>query len=168
MCPLMRAPRITPLMRAYWRHLVNTIELVLPLAHPTPQLKRKINQFSHFCTAHNIVLSGMHGHVLSPNNCHLHGGYVPHSHGGHGPHLIRFLEPTQVVLKSIRVINDVSTGSAMFAQLTAECRYTLQQAASYPLTITPSHGGSGSLSNRIPMAHLSPLPKWHLDQFTRL
>jgi len=71
MCPLMRAPRITPLMRAYWRHLVNTNKLVLPSAHPTPQLKRKINQFSHFCTAHSIVLSGMHGHVLSPNNGHV-------------------------------------------------------------------------------------------------
>jgi len=28
------------------------IELVLPSAHPSPQPKREIDQFSHFCTAH--------------------------------------------------------------------------------------------------------------------
>ena len=38
--------------RAHCRHLANTIELVLPLAHPSPQPKRQIDQFSHFCTAH--------------------------------------------------------------------------------------------------------------------
>jgi len=29
-----------PLMRAHWRHLANTIELVLPWAHLSPQPKR--------------------------------------------------------------------------------------------------------------------------------
>ena len=43
MCPAMREP---------WRHLVNTIELVLPSAHPSPQPKRQIDWSNHFCTAH--------------------------------------------------------------------------------------------------------------------
>jgi len=41
-----------PLMWAHWCHLTNTIELVLPSAHPSPQPKRQIVRFSHFCTAH--------------------------------------------------------------------------------------------------------------------
>ena len=39
-------------MRAYWRHLANTIELVLPSAHPSPQPKRHLDQLSRFCRAH--------------------------------------------------------------------------------------------------------------------
>ena len=39
-------------MRTHWRHLVNTIALVLPLAYPSPQPKRQIDRFSRFCTAH--------------------------------------------------------------------------------------------------------------------
>jgi len=38
-------------MRAYWRHLAKTIELVLPAAYP-PQPKRQIDRFSRFCTVH--------------------------------------------------------------------------------------------------------------------
>jgi len=41
-----------PPMRVHWRHLANTIELMLPSAHPSPQPKRKIDRFSRFCTAH--------------------------------------------------------------------------------------------------------------------
>jgi len=40
-----------PPMRAHWRHLANTIELVLPSAHPSPQSKRQIDRFNHFCTS---------------------------------------------------------------------------------------------------------------------
>jgi len=41
--------------QCYWanlHHLANTIELVLPLAHLSPQPKREIDLFSRFCTAH--------------------------------------------------------------------------------------------------------------------
>ena len=34
----------------YWRHLVNTIELVHPSAHSSPQQKRQIDRFSRVCT----------------------------------------------------------------------------------------------------------------------
>ena len=37
---------------AQWHHLANTIELVLLLAHPRPQPKWQIEQFSRFCTTH--------------------------------------------------------------------------------------------------------------------
>jgi len=45
------APMCPP-MWAHWRHLANMTELVLPSAHPSPQRKRQIDWFSHFCTAH--------------------------------------------------------------------------------------------------------------------
>jgi len=38
--------------RVHWRHLANTIELVLLSSHPSPQSKRQIDRFSHFCTTH--------------------------------------------------------------------------------------------------------------------
>jgi len=47
-----------------------------------------------------------------------------------------FLGPTQV-----QIPNGISISSVVFAQLTAESRYTLQQAAPFPLKIASSHGG---------------------------
>jgi len=41
-----------PHMWVHWRHLANTIELVLPSANPSPQPKRQIDRFSRFCRAH--------------------------------------------------------------------------------------------------------------------
>jgi len=41
-----------PPMRAHWRHLANTIELVHPSAHLSPQHKQQIDRFSRFCTCH--------------------------------------------------------------------------------------------------------------------
>ena len=39
--------------------------------------------------------------------------------------------------------NGTLIGSAGFAQMPAECAYTLQWFAHFPLKIAPSHGGSG-------------------------
>jgi len=73
-------------MRAHWRHLANTIELVLPFAHPSPQPKWQIDQLSHFCTVHGTVSSGIPGHVLSPNNCPFAWGIWAHLiHASSGP-----------------------------------------------------------------------------------
>ena len=41
-----------PPMRAHWRHLANTIELVHPSDHLSPQHKQQIDRFSRFCTCH--------------------------------------------------------------------------------------------------------------------
>jgi len=40
-------------MRAHWHNLVNTVELVLPPANPSPRPKRQIARYSHF--AHLIA-----------------------------------------------------------------------------------------------------------------
>ena len=54
-------------MWAHWRHLENTIELMLPSAHPSPQPKWQIDRFSHFCT-----LTAQSLYTLQ--NCPSHGG----------------------------------------------------------------------------------------------
>ena len=41
-----------PPMKTRWRHLANTIELVLPSSHSSSQPKRHIDRFDRFCTAH--------------------------------------------------------------------------------------------------------------------
>ena len=41
-----------PSIRAHWRHLANTIELVHPSAQSSPQSKRQMDGFSRFCTAY--------------------------------------------------------------------------------------------------------------------
>ena len=43
--------------RAHWRHLANTIELVLPSAHSSPQPKRQIDRFSRFfhSSRHSVI-----------------------------------------------------------------------------------------------------------------
>jgi len=43
--------------------------------------------------------------------------------------------------------NRMPIGSAIFAQMTAECPYTLQWDAPFPLKIAPSHGESGPPCN---------------------
>ena len=117
-----------------WRHIGATwrIWLNLGLAHPSSQPKWQIERFSHFCTAHGRVSSGIPGHVLSPNNC-------PFARGNWAtPSNTCFLGPTWV-----HNPNGISIGSAVFAQITAECCYTLQWAAPFRVKITPSHGESG-------------------------
>jgi len=61
--------------------------------------------------------------------------------GGSAPHLTRFLLPIQA-----HNPNGTSIGSAVFAQVTAECPYTLVWAALSP-KIVPSHWRSGPPSN---------------------
>jgi len=43
----------------------------------------------------------------------------------------------------VHIPKDISIGSAVFAQLTANCPYTIQWAAPLPLIIAPSHRCSG-------------------------
>jgi len=53
-CPSIcsRLSKTLPPMRAHWRHLANTFELVLHSVHPSPKLKWQVDWFSRFCTAH--------------------------------------------------------------------------------------------------------------------
>jgi len=100
-----------PQLRAHWRHLANTIELVLPLAHPSPQPKRKIDRFSRFCTDHDrvslyfAVYNGPPFSLLK----------LPPSHGGPG-------RLTHASLGSSEP-KGISIGSVVFAQITVESIY---------------------------------------------
>jgi len=117
----------------HWHHLTNTIELVLPSAHPSPQPKWQINRFSCFCTAHGRKSLYFTMGDPFPKNC-------PFPWGG------EYEPPSNTWFSGpIKVHNPkgISTDSAVFAQTTAECPNTLQWDTPSPLKIAPSHGGSG-------------------------
>jgi len=56
-CKSIFAQLLAECRQAHWRHLANTIQLVLPLAHPSPQPIRQIDCFSHSCTTCGRVSS---------------------------------------------------------------------------------------------------------------
>jgi len=89
--------------RAHWRHLANTTEFVLPLAHPSPQPKQRIDRFSRFCTAHGRMSLHFTTVPLSPKIAPCHGGSGPPSNTWF-PGSTRVLNP-----------NGISIGSAIFA-----------------------------------------------------
>ena len=70
-----------------------------------------------------------------------------------------FLRPTRVHNPNGKLI-----GSAVFAQLTAESPYILHWVPISP-KIAPSRGGYRPHLMRGSLAHPSPHPKQHLDQF---
>ena len=90
-------------MRARWRHVAGTTELMLPSAHPSPEPKRQIDRFRRFCTGK--VTSGMLGHAHSPNNC-------PFAWRIWAPSNTCFLGPIQVLNPT-----GISIASAVFAGL---------------------------------------------------
>jgi len=109
-----------PSYEGHWRHLANTIELVLAWAHPSLQPKRQLDWFSRFCTAHGrkslYFTKGAPFSKIGP------------SHGVSGPHLTHdSSEPIRA-----RNPNGISLGLAVFAQMTTECPYTLQWDAPFP------------------------------------
>jgi len=110
------------------RHLANTIEFGIPSAHRSPQPKRQINQFSSFCTAYG------NGRPFPPKLSLPMGDLDPSNLWFLGP--IRIHNP-----------NGASIGSAVFAQVTVECPYTLQWDAPSPPKIAPPHNGCGPPSN---------------------
>ena len=105
-----------PLVRAHWRHLANTIELMHPSAHLSPQPKRQIDRFSsRFCTAHGRKSLYFTTGAPIHQNCSFRGGsaWTP-------SHLTRFLGPMRA-----QTPNGTSIGLAVFAQMTTECPYIL-------------------------------------------
>jgi len=82
-------------------------------------------------------------------------------HGSEPPFSTWFHGPTQILIP-----NNISIGSAVFAQLTAECPYTLQWAALALLKIVPSLVWCGPHLIHGSFAHPSPQPKWHLDRLS--
>ena len=116
-------------MRAHWHHLANTIELVLPSAHPSPQSKRQVDWFSHFCTPHAKCRRACRG-MPFPLNCSFPCRTCT-------PSNTWFLGSTR-----LSIPNGISLGSAVFAQLTAESPYTMQWATLSPKLPLPT-GRSG-------------------------
>ena len=147
-----------PPMRTHWRHMEITTEFVLPLAHPSPQPKHQIDRFSRFCTAQGrkslvpILYNGRSPEI------------VP-THGGSGRHLTHdSLGPSEPATRP----NGISIGSAVFAQITAECPYALQWDATSPLKITPFRGDPDSGPHLIHgLDQLESSTKRHLYRFSR-
>jgi len=73
-----------------------------------------------------------------------------------------FLRPT-----GVHNPNGKSIGSAVFAQVTVECSYTLQWAAPSPSKLLLRMGDLDAHLNHGSWAHPSPQPKRHLDRFSR-
>ena len=95
--------------RVCWRHLANTIGLMLSSVQPSPQPKQQIDRFSCFCTAHGRKYSPytLQWATLSPE--------LPLPMGGSGPPSNTwFSKPTWVLNP-----NSISIGSAVFAVLTS-------------------------------------------------
>jgi len=62
--------------------------------------------------------------------------------------------------------NSTSIGSAVFAQMSAECPYTLQCFTRFPTKLPLPMGDLDLMYYMIPWAHPSPQPKWQLDRFS--
>jgi len=116
-------------IRVHWRHLANIIELVLPLAHLSPQPKQQIDRFGSTVFAQLTAESTytLQWATLSPK--------IAPSHGRSGPHLTRFLRPIQD-----HNLNGIWIISAVFAQMTVVSLYSTMGRTFPPLKIAPSHG----------------------------
>jgi len=95
-------------MRAHWRRLANTIELVHPSAHWSPQPKRQMDRFNRFCTAYGTkCLYFTMGSPIHQKCPFPQGIWTSHvTHDALSPQPKRHLDR-----------------SAVFAQMTAECPY---------------------------------------------
>jgi len=92
-------------MWAHWRHLANTIELVLPSAHPSPQSKWQIDRFRRSYTAGS---PSTHNGLFFPPKFPLQTGVSEPRSNTWFPGPTRVLNP-----------NDISISSAIFAGLTS-------------------------------------------------
>jgi len=124
--------------RVHWRHLANTIELVLPSARPfestTQTANPSVQPFLHSWRQKIYSRMGAWA-TISPIIAPSYGGSEPPSNTRFLG-LIRALNP-----------NGTSVRSAVFAQITTECFYTLQWDASFPLKIASCHCGIWTPSN---------------------
>jgi len=121
-----------PTWEAHWRHLANTIELVLLSTHPSPQPKRQIDRFGRVCTAHGRKSLYFTVGDTPPKLPLLVGGSDPPSNSW-------FLEPTiQMASQSVQLF---------LHSWPHRVSYTLQWAPLFP-KIAPSYRGSGLPSNK--------------------
>jgi len=140
-----------PPMRAHWRHLANTIELVQcasfgPLESTTETANGSVQPFLQSLRQKVPIL---YNRRACPE--------LPFPMGIWTSHVTRCFGPMQA-----HNPNGTSSGSAVFAQMTAECPYTgLPVSPSKLFLPMLASGPHGSL------VHPSPERKWQLDRFSR-
>jgi len=142
---------------AHWRHLANTIELVFPSVHPSPQLKRQIDQFSGFCTAHGRKsLYFTMGDHFPPK--------LPLLVGDLDSHLIH-----DSLSQTESTVQTASRSVQLFSHRWPQSGYRAYTLHWAPLSpkIAPSYGIWTPIQYVVSCAHPIPQPKWHLDQFSR-
>jgi len=155
-----------PPMRARWRHLANTIELVHPSADWSPQPKRQMDRFQPFLHSlwHKVPIL-YNGRPYPPE--------VPFSMGDLDlPCNTWCFGPMWAHNR-----NGTSIDSAMFAQMTAECPYMVclfcPQNCSFPcwhldpcntLFIGPTRvrNANGNLIISAPFAGLTSVTDWQI------
>jgi len=139
------------ILRAHWRHLANTIELVLPSAHRSPQSKWQINRFSRTCTAHGRKSLYLQWSTFPQK--------LPLSMEISGPHLIHnsLVPPESLTQAASRSVEPFSHRRPQSVPI-------LYNGTPFSLKIAPSHGGSEYV---VPWTHTSPQSKRHLDWFSR-
>jgi len=125
------------------------IELVLPLAHPSPQPKQQIDWFSRFCTTHGRK-------SILYNRQHFRPKIAP-SHGDLDLHLIH-----DSLGQSEPTIQTDHDGFSRFCTGDSSVPILYNGTPLPLLKIAPSHGGSGP---HLIHGSLSPQPKRHVDWF---
>jgi len=115
---------------------VHSTSHMLSWTHPSSQPKWHPNRFSHFCTVHDRMSSGMPGHDLSPEKCTL-------AWCNQEPHLARgSFCPTRILSP-----NGMTIGSAVFVYRSPQCvRILYNRSPLLPLRF-PFPWGRGPPSN---------------------
>jgi len=155
-------------MRAHWRHLANTIELVHPLTNSSSQPKRQMDRFNRFCTAYGRKCLYFTMGAPIHQNCPFPSG-IAICHVIHDA--LGTCEPTtRMAPRSV---------SAVFAQMTAESPYTglpVSPSKFFPPMLASGphviHGSLGPPPSGTQMATWSFQPflqgslVWHTDRAT--
>ena len=143
-----------------WAHIGATSRIWLNLCFLGPNQvhnpKRQIDQFSRFCTAHGRKSLYFTMGAPFPQNCPFPWGSLIHESNTWFPGRTTVLNPNHNLI-----------GSAVFAQMTVECPYTLQWDSPSSLKLPLPTGRCGLPLTVVHWAHPSPQPKQHLNRFSR-
>jgi len=147
------------ILRAHWRHLANTIELLLSSAHQSSWSKRQINRFSCSSTAHGRMFLYLQ-RALFPKNCPFPWSDLNPclTHGSLGwPEF-----STQAASRSVQP----------FLHRQLQSPYTLQWDASCPTSKLPGSLGPPKSSTQMASQSVQPFLQgslvWQTDRQTTL
>jgi len=117
-----------PSVRAHWRHLANTIELVYPSAHSSPQPIRQIHRFSRFCTAYSRKCLYFTMGAPIHQNCPFPWGIIWTSHVTHDAFAQTSPQPKRHLDRFRRLCTDDRGVSLYFTMV---CLFSLKIAHSH-------------------------------------